>query len=98
MNCPSRTDDTLEHDGWNQNPPLLAPDLTTCQDLNGIVNARKNRVGGGGSSGLYKGPEWVDVPPLKTMEKGSSVPSGRGMPLTLSGMNDTFVGKTFSAN
>ncbi|KAL4920398.1 ZIP zinc transporter-domain-containing protein [Aspergillus aurantiobrunneus] len=40
MNCPSRTDDTLPHDDWNQNPPFLAPDLTTRQDLNGISNAR----------------------------------------------------------
>lgn len=40
MNCPSRTDDTLLHCDWNQNPPFLAPDLTTRQDLNGITNAR----------------------------------------------------------
>ncbi|KAL5341208.1 ZIP zinc transporter-domain-containing protein [Aspergillus crustosus] len=47
MNCPSRTDDTLPHDGWNQNPPCLAPDLTTRQDLNGIANVRELRVGVG---------------------------------------------------
>ncbi|CAO2657209.1 Nn.00g033350.m01.CDS01 [Neocucurbitaria sp. VM-36] len=42
MNCPSRTDDDmLLHPGWNQNPPRFAADLTTCQDLNGIVNARE---------------------------------------------------------
>lgn len=41
MNCPSRTDDSLEHPDWNQNPPSLAPDLTTRQDLNGISNARE---------------------------------------------------------
>ncbi|KEF54167.1 uncharacterized protein A1O9_09962 [Exophiala aquamarina CBS 119918] len=43
MNCPSRTDDVeLEHPTWNQNPPFLAADLTTCQDLNGIANAREH--------------------------------------------------------
>lgn len=47
MNCPSRTDSaTLEHPEWNQNPPFLAADLTTCEDLNGIVNARAHRRGG----------------------------------------------------
>ncbi|KAL5363854.1 ZIP zinc transporter-domain-containing protein [Aspergillus floccosus] len=45
MNCPSRTDDTLLHCEWNQNPPFLAPDLTTRQDLNGISNAREHKKG-----------------------------------------------------
>ena len=40
MNCPSRTDDDLVHPSWNQNPSSLAADLTTRQDLNGIVNSR----------------------------------------------------------
>ena len=40
MNCPSRTEDDLVHPDWNQNPPTLAADLTTRQDLNGIVNTR----------------------------------------------------------
>ncbi|KAI9825466.1 MAG: hypothetical protein M1832_001196 [Thelocarpon impressellum] len=40
MNCPSRTDDDLAHDGWNQNPPMLAADTTTREDLNGLANAR----------------------------------------------------------
>lgn len=51
MNCPSRTDDTLLHAEWNQNPPFLAPDLTTRQDLNGISNARENKEGDGNGSG-----------------------------------------------
>lgn len=50
MNCPSRTDDTLLHVEWNQNPPFLAPDLTTRQDLNGISNARENKEGDGNGS------------------------------------------------
>ena len=42
MNCPSRTDDdVLLNPTWNQNPPRFAADLTTCQDLNGIANARE---------------------------------------------------------
>ena len=40
MNCPSRTDEPPDHDGKNQNPSALAADLTTRQDLNGIVNLR----------------------------------------------------------
>ena len=40
MNCPSRTDEPAAHDGMNQNPSELAADVTTRQDLNGIVNSR----------------------------------------------------------
>ena len=40
MNCPSRTDEPAAHEGWNQNPSELAADVTTRQDLNGIVNLR----------------------------------------------------------
>lgn len=43
MNCPSRTDDTLEHPGWNQNPPPFSPDTTTRNDFNGIANSRVHR-------------------------------------------------------
>ncbi len=43
MNCPSRVDEVLDHDGWNQNPPSLSGDTTTRADLNGIVNARDRR-------------------------------------------------------
>jgi len=49
MNRPSRTEDDLEHPTWNQNPPFLAPDLTTRQDLNGIANAREHRHGCAGT-------------------------------------------------
>lgn len=56
MNCPSRTDGvTLEHPTWNQNPPFLAPDLTTCEDLNGKANARERRDGDGGGGGPGSG-------------------------------------------
>ena len=43
MNCPSRTDDTLENPGWNQNPSPLNADLTTRNDFNGMANARQQR-------------------------------------------------------
>lgn len=57
MNCPSRTDEPLESDGWNQNPPTLAADLTTRQDLNGISNLRTQR-----SSGISLRGKEVDNP------------------------------------
>lgn len=41
MNCPSRTDEVEWTPGWNQNPAWLAADLTTRQDLNGLINARE---------------------------------------------------------
>ncbi|KAF1817172.1 Zip-domain-containing protein [Eremomyces bilateralis CBS 781.70] len=40
MNCPSRTDDTILHPGWNQSPPHLAADLTTREDFGDVANAR----------------------------------------------------------
>ena len=46
MNCPSRVDESIFHDGWNQNPPALAADTTTRRDLNGIVNSRRHRDAG----------------------------------------------------
>ncbi|KAI9779660.1 MAG: hypothetical protein M1816_003448 [Peltula sp. TS41687] len=41
MNCPSRVDETLGHDDWNQSPPTFAADTTTRQDLNGRANSRE---------------------------------------------------------
>lgn len=43
MNCPSRTDEPLVPEGWNQNPPPLSADLTTREDLNGMANLRTQR-------------------------------------------------------
>lgn len=40
MNCPSRTDEPPESDGYNQNPSSLSADLTTREDLNGKANSR----------------------------------------------------------
>lgn len=63
MNCPSRTDEPLESDGWNQSPPALAADLTTRQNLNGISNLRTLR-----GSGISLSEEEVNNPG----EEGSS--------------------------
>lgn len=61
MNCPSRTDDiTLEHPTWNQSPPFLAPDLTTCEDLNGMANAREHRHGSEGDGSIGGNQEHMD--------------------------------------
>ncbi|KAJ9145205.1 NRAMP family [Coniochaeta hoffmannii] len=43
MNRPSRTDEPLEGDGYNQSPRSLSNNLTTNQDLKGIANARELR-------------------------------------------------------
>ncbi|KAJ5093550.1 hypothetical protein N7456_009411 [Penicillium angulare] len=54
MNCPSRTDDTITHPRWNQNPAPLNPDTTTRNDFNGLANSRvhrKNATGVGGAVG-----------------------------------------------
>jgi solute carrier family 39 (zinc transporter), member 1/2/3 len=53
MNRPSRTDDDFEHPTWNQNPPYLAADLTTCQDLNGIANSRELEKSAGGTGTAF---------------------------------------------
>ncbi|GKT51362.1 zinc-regulated transporter 3 [Colletotrichum spaethianum] len=70
MNCPSRNDDiTLEHPDWNQKPPFLAADLTTCEDLNGIANAREQRRArsgaGDGSDGRGDEMNYQTLPRLQ---------------------------------
>lgn len=88
MNCPSRTDDTLLHGEWNQNPPLFAPDLTTGQDLNGIANIRENKDEEIGTAGPHGGLNWGHVPHLEESDTGKySGSAGRGVSLTLSGRN-----------
>ncbi|KAL2814723.1 natural resistance-associated macrophage protein-domain-containing protein [Aspergillus cavernicola] len=55
MNCPSRTDDTLDHPGWNQNPSPLNADSTTREDFNGMANSKVHRghtPGAGGEAGI----------------------------------------------
>ncbi|EGO58309.1 hypothetical protein NEUTE1DRAFT_146721 [Neurospora tetrasperma FGSC 2508] len=45
----SRTDEPRKSQGFNQSPNPLSADLTTNQDLDGIVNQRENRSGSGGT-------------------------------------------------
>lgn len=87
MNCPSRTDDTLLHDEWNQNPPLLAPDLTTRQDLNGIANVRENRDGEKGLGDPKDCSNWTYLPAVDDADTGDDPGRGRGVTLTPSGMS-----------
>lgn len=80
MNCPSRTDDiTLEHPTWNQNPPFLAPELTTCEDLNGTVNAREQRDGDTGDGCLASNGGEKDflTHPRLIPDRPGPEPSGR---------------------
>ncbi len=76
MNCPSRTDDFTEHEGWNQNPPRLAADLTTREDLNGMVNLRTQRNAGRAEDDpMIELPE-IDLPPGTSLEH---LPGIRGL-------------------
>ncbi|PCH07211.1 Natural resistance-associated macrophage protein [Penicillium occitanis (nom. inval.)] len=50
MNCPSRTDDTLDHPTWNQSPPHFDPDTTTRNDFTGTANSTAHRRHAAGSS------------------------------------------------
>lgn len=74
MNCPSRTDETLEHPGWNQNPSPLNPDITTRNDFNGIANSKVHRrhaagVGSAAGNGLFG-----EEPPPACTERKDSIP------------------------
>lgn len=65
MICLSKADEhSLRHLSFNQSPPSLSADQTTCQDLNGITNVREHVAadqddGGGGNSALL-GAEAAD--------------------------------------
>lgn len=68
MNCPSRVDEAIDwNPGWNQNPPFLAPDLTTCQDLNGISNARELKRAS--RSGVHPSEDSLDDPGIAIIIK-----------------------------
>ncbi|KAL2840722.1 natural resistance-associated macrophage protein [Aspergillus pseudodeflectus] len=82
MNCPSRTDDTLQHPGWNQNPPPLNADSTTREDFNGMANSkvyRGNTPEGGGEGSMSiierSSPSDGDEPDRKASSGGGAVPS-----------------------
>jgi len=73
------------HDGWNQSPRFLAPDLTTRQDLNGISNARENQDDEAGT-GLIQGRlNCMGILPLEDRDKRNRLALGREASLTLSG-------------
>ena len=63
MNCPSRTDEPPESEGWNQTPPRLAADLTTREDLNGMVNLRTQRHAGKAEDGPGVELPEMELPP-----------------------------------
>ncbi|KAI9036816.1 putative plasma membrane zinc ion transporter [Aspergillus affinis] len=84
MNCPSRTDDTLEHDEWNQNPPSLAPDLTTRQDLNGISNVREREDHGGLTGVSFACFDEAGGTPIHPIDPEKKASSGLGASLTQS--------------
>lgn len=78
MNCPSRTDeDILLNPTWNQNPPRFAADLTTCQDLNGIANARELDDADLLRSGVH-GSRGCDVDKNQFQEKEKQHPRALG--------------------
>ncbi|KUL91526.1 hypothetical protein ZTR_01820 [Talaromyces verruculosus] len=98
MNQPSRTDDTLDHPGWNQNPSSLNADATTRSDFNGIVNLRDRRDHSLQTTGSQDGLAGIDViPPSPPPDSPSSPPTkkaattqagGDGVMATTTG-NDT---------
>ncbi|KAJ5796103.1 uncharacterized protein N7518_004643 [Penicillium psychrosexuale] len=85
MNCPSRTDDTLLHDGWNQSPRFLSPDLTTRQDLDGISNTREKKDDESGPGTLWGTSNWKGIPTLEAKDAGNHLGAGCEASLTMSG-------------
>ncbi|KAH7065425.1 transporter protein smf2 [Macrophomina phaseolina] len=78
MNCPSRADPEIPP-GWNQNPPALAADATTCNDLNHIANERQKRKSSsrgtdGGALERLEQPPDIDRP--TTQRRGPAPSSG----------------------
>jgi hypothetical protein len=74
------------HDGWNQSPRFLSPDLTTRQDLNGISNTRENKDDES-SPGILRGSSnWRGVHPLEEKDAGNHLGVGCEASLTMSGM------------
>lgn len=91
MNCPSRTDDTLLHDGWNQSPRFLSPDLTTRQDLDGISNTREKKDDESGPGTLRGSSNCKVIPTLEEKDAGNHLGAGCEASLTMSGMKSKHV-------
>ncbi|GAB7350432.1 hypothetical protein MBLNU459_g1040t2 [Dothideomycetes sp. NU459] len=70
MNRPSRNDEDYEHPEYNQSPRALSGDLTTRNDLNGIVNARRHRK----HRTDHEEPDWVRQEPIELVK----VTAGKG--------------------
>lgn len=95
MNQPSRTDENLDHPGWNQNPSSLNADATTRNDFNGIINLRNRRDHSLQTTGSQDGLARIAViPPSPPPDSSSSPPTkkaaagGDGVMTTTTG-NDT---------
>lgn len=87
MNCPSRTDSgTLTNPHWNQNPSVLAPDVTTCQDLNGISNARELKGDAAQAGDSWSGPDKENCASRPDGDPENYFASTKGASLTESGM------------
>ncbi|KAL4881710.1 natural resistance-associated macrophage protein-domain-containing protein [Aspergillus karnatakaensis] len=85
MNCPSRTDDTLQNPGWNQNPPPLNADATTREDFNGMANSKVYRghtASGIGDEGIVvterPTPQDGDETARKTSAPGGAISASAG--------------------
>lgn len=78
MNQTSRTDDTLDHPGWNQNPPSLNADATTRQDFNGMVNLRERQDDQLQATGSEDGLAQAAVIPDPNENTADSSPSPKG--------------------
>ncbi|KAJ6163209.1 hypothetical protein N7497_003188 [Penicillium chrysogenum] len=79
MNCPSRTDDTLENPSWNQSPPPFSPDTTTRNDFNGLANSRVHRRHANSANAAGDDPLSIDVRPNSQQDRDpgkEKVPSG----------------------
>jgi metal iron transporter len=70
MNKTSRTDEPYKGEGHNQSPNPLSNDLTTNQDLNGIVNAREQKGNGARSLDNSGQPIADESPPANNEDDG----------------------------
>ena len=84
MNCPSRTDESLENEGWNQNPSQLAADLTTRQDMNGMVNLRTVQSSDSCISNDQPDEiqDGISNRPLSKHKYGNYLDNGKGKPVS----------------
>ncbi|CAI7663554.1 unnamed protein product [Penicillium viridicatum] len=79
MNCPSRTDDTLQNPSWNQSPPPFSPDTTTRNDFNGLANSRVHRRHANSANAAGDDPLSIDDRPNSQQDRDpgkEKVPSG----------------------